>query len=275
MNAKKLNHKNEWSWINHNGVIYLQSKLLLKNGFSHAFFTKQNMDRRNPKALNSLINDKYIVHFSKQIHSNKVIYASSTKSNQAEADSIISDKSNQSLWLYTADCIPILIGDKATGHVATIHSGWRGLTNDIMKNTINKLYYRGSKKESLIIALGPAISCKNYQINLSIAKRIYQSLNLIKSKSEEEIIRSLLSKKCIQYNSKNNKIYLDIRNTAKIQLSRQGINEDQISVNSDCTFSMEEFFESWRREETERRQWSFIASNDFTRDYNFSGQIPI
>ena len=63
-----------------------------------------------------------------QIHSNKIVIGSKTQGiAKIEADGLINDRRNQNLWIYTADCMPILIADKRRRSVAAIHCGRRGL----------------------------------------------------------------------------------------------------------------------------------------------------
>ena len=54
---------------------------------------------------------------------------------------------------------------------------------------------------------------------------------------------------------------IDIRKAAKNQLAIEGIDENHISINSNCTFSETNLFNSWRRDKGIERNWSFIESN--------------
>tara|TARA_Y100001968_G_C18864794_1_gene484334 strand:+ start:348 stop:539 length:192 start_codon:yes stop_codon:yes gene_type:complete len=62
------------------------------------------------------------------------------------------------LWIYTADCLPILFLDLKTKNIAACHAGLKGLQNQIIFNTISELEEMGSKKDDLIIAIGPSIN---------------------------------------------------------------------------------------------------------------------
>ena len=204
------------------------------------------------------------VHFLKQVHGNKVIHAS--KSNAAKiikADSIISDKHSQSLWIYTADCIPILLGDSKTRHVAAIHSGWKGLVRKIIKNTIEKIELEGANRKNILVAIGPAISLFNYQVDEETVMQIYKSLKRMKCNHSNDILNYMKSINAIQLDQKAHKYLLDIRRIAKEQFLLEGFDSKQISVNSNCTFQEAQLFESWRREHSKSRQWSFIQSRIF------------
>ena len=56
------------------------------------------------------------INYLKQIHSSKVIQVNNTLNLKNKvADCLITKSKNQSLWIYTADCIPILIADIKQG----------------------------------------------------------------------------------------------------------------------------------------------------------------
>ena len=51
----------------------------------------------------------------------------SQEGNKVDADGLVSDKCNQNLWVYTADCMPIFFADIVTRNVAALHCGRKGL----------------------------------------------------------------------------------------------------------------------------------------------------
>ncbi len=65
----------------------------------------------------------------------------------------------------TADCLPILLTNKAGTWVSAIHAGWRGLCNGIVESTIAK--YDGDTCD-LIAWLGPAISQKYFEVGSEV-----------------------------------------------------------------------------------------------------------
>ena len=72
---------------------------------------------------------------SNQIHSNLIVFGShSPKESKVDADGLIGDKSNQNLWIYTADCMPIFFADKRTRYVAALHCGRKGLEKNNKKS---------------------------------------------------------------------------------------------------------------------------------------------
>lgn len=63
--------------------------------------------------------------------------------------------------ILTADCLPILICNKAGTEVAAIHAGWRGLAAGIIPNTLKQLH---STTHELMVWLGPAIGPTAFEV---------------------------------------------------------------------------------------------------------------
>ena len=61
----------------------------------------------------------------------------------------------------TADCLPVLVCDRAGRRVAALHAGWRGLAAGVIERTIEAMRQPG---EALMAWLGPAIGPAAYQV---------------------------------------------------------------------------------------------------------------
>ena len=109
--SQKYFQENEFA-IKDKKLKYYLSPTLLENNFKHGFFTKTSSEINLSLLSNRLkLNNKNCV--LNQIHSNQIVVGSKTLENErVEADGIVSDKQNQNLWIYTADCMPILFADK-------------------------------------------------------------------------------------------------------------------------------------------------------------------
>ncbi|MFM7714123.1 MAG: polyphenol oxidase family protein, partial [Microcystis sp.] len=94
----------------------------------------------------------------------------------AEADGIITDASGQGIWVASADCTPVLIGDHSTGVGVAIHSGWRGTAKGIVAKAVKQLLNSGSCLDDLLLALGPAIAGEVYQVDGEVAAEVGLSL---------------------------------------------------------------------------------------------------
>tara|TARA_Y100001968_G_C19399510_1_gene740261 strand:+ start:343 stop:1098 length:756 start_codon:yes stop_codon:yes gene_type:complete len=248
-------------WIINEKDYFLQSRLLLEKGFKHAFFTKK--PKQNfPRNLVRVFSLDYEIYILKQVHSNIVIETKNINSKDSkEADGLISEVSKrQSLWIYTADCIPILFADTKNGRVAACHAGWKGIAKNIINKTLEKLNNLGSKRKDLIVAIGPAISGLNYKVDTKVVSTISNSMkreNIDKNNELEElgIVKAIKN---------SNELLLDIRMAASVQLQNEGIKKNQISINRNCTFEDKKLFSSWRRDKRRDSQWSVILSRTYS-----------
>ena len=247
----------------HKDIKFFQSDLLRENNFTHAFFTKSS-NNYEPRELQSKLNLFSNIHYAKQVHSDKVIQVNNKLNLMPKiSDSLITKEQCQSLWVYTADCIPILIADIKTRNIAAIHSGLKGIKKHIISKTLKRLKGIGSKSNNLIFAIGPTIKGDKYQvekknvedliIQLTGKKFTEKSLS-IKGMNEEGMIP--LFKK----DSNPNKILIDLQVAAILQLFKEGITRSQINLNRLCTYSNPTLFNSYRRDKTKSRQWSCIYS---------------
>ncbi len=258
------NNYNSKEWILKDNQAYLQSKILLDHGFLHAFFTRKEI-RLEPEDLIKYISTNCSIHRLRQVHSNKVLDARDIKKNNyPEADGLITNKKDQSLWIYSADCIPVLLADRVTGKVAASHVGWRGLRNKILNKTIEKLQSSGSKRKDILVALGPSISINKYQVHQKVVIDLSNSLEgneSLNKKSEDQILQSMIDFKIIKKSLKNEYYLLDLKLLALKQLLSQDIQKSMITINKNCSFSEESLFFSFRRDGKKHCQWSCIISN--------------
>ncbi len=256
--TQKYFQENEFA-INNKKLKYYLSPTLLKNNFKHGFFTKTSSEINLSLLSNRLnLNNKNCI--LSQIHSNEIVFGSKTQEKEkVEADGIVCDKQNQNLWIYTADCMPILFADKKKRLVAAIHCGRKGLENKIIKKLIKIFYDKGCSKEDMLVAIGPSISKKNYLID-------HKTFQYFHKKSAKESILfsdsmeiSLNSKESVK-SQKKGLIPLNIKKYAHIELLKENISNINIDISNICTYESNHNFHSWRRSKTYLRQWNFISS---------------
>jgi len=237
-------------------IKYYLSSLLSKFNFTHAFFTKgcsifpiEELARNFHNDANNFINN--------QIHSDFIVHGSRLITGKRfDADGMVSESSNQNLWIYTADCMPIFFADKSSRLVAAIHCGRKGLEKNIIKKMLNQMQNLGSLKKNILVAIGPAISKENYFIDENCLNLFYKN-NFPKVNS-----KSILDSKYI-YKHSENKYSLDIRGYAFNQLISNSISPENIDISNSCTYKLDDQFYSWRREKIKKRNWNFITSKLF------------
>ncbi len=259
---------NFWKWKTWHDLPYLTCTLL--KSWQHGFFT-QNFYPRLPEELTEVLQPNAFVYRVKQVHGDRILtpteihHVMSRRESEEilpSADAVISEQSQQAVWVASADCTPILIGDVVTGRVAAIHAGWRGTSQSIVPKAINRFLELGSQLENLHCAMGPAISGEVYQVNLEVATEVGASLFNNKSKTSAEILASLqaLSNPPILPDPEPQKVRLDVRQINFLQLQQLGISPDKIAIAPDCTYQNPDKFFSYRRTHEKKVQWSGIVS---------------
>ena len=88
------------------------------------------------------------------------------------ADIIAGDDASMALAIVTADCVPILIGDRRTGAVAAAHAGWRGTALRVAAAVVNAMKTSfGSRPADLVAAIGPSIGPCCYEVGGDVRER--------------------------------------------------------------------------------------------------------
>jgi len=131
----------------------IESKLI-----PNAFFSDKSV-----KSVNNLkdnVGIKFIASMN-QTHSDVVTFVKSPR--VYDSDGIYTEKPKLGLVVQTADCMPILLNDKK--RIGAIHSGWRGLKNNIVEKAIKKF-----NVNQLSISIGPHAQSCCYEIKEDVKK---------------------------------------------------------------------------------------------------------
>jgi hypothetical protein len=95
-----------------------------------------------------------------QVHGTKIVDAA-TVSGTPQADAAYACHPGVVCAVLTADCLPLLLCDRAGGCVAAVHAGWRGLAAGVIEAAVRTLHRPGA---DLLAWLGPAISPAAYRV---------------------------------------------------------------------------------------------------------------
>jgi YfiH family protein len=76
-------------------------------------------------------------------------------------DSAVTHTAGSACVIMTADCLPVLLCDRAGKTVAAAHCGWRGLAAGVLENTIATMR---APPADILAWLGPAIGADVYQV---------------------------------------------------------------------------------------------------------------
>ena len=228
------------------------SKKLKKLNVPHCFFSRNSgFSRGIYKSLNCGIgsnDNKKLVHknirfvesFLKikknnlklmyQTHSSKILKINhkNFEKKKFKSDGVTSDLKGVALGVLTADCVPILMYDKINKKICVLHAGWKGIFKGIIEKGIKK--FRKKNLNSLIVAIGPCIGKKSYEVDKLLKLKF-----LRQSKYYKKFFKA----------SKKGKFLFDLRSIVNYKLKKVGVKEiDNINLD---TFKDSKNFFSHRR----------------------------
>lgn len=99
-----------------------------------------------------------------QVHGIAVVQADALAS-AVEADGSWSARAGTVCAVLTADCLPVLMCDRAGTRVAAVHAGWRGMCAGILQAAVRQFIGAGTSAEQILVWFGPAISARNYEVD--------------------------------------------------------------------------------------------------------------
>jgi polyphenol oxidase len=257
-----------WKWQTWSELPYLTCDLLAD--WQHGFFTC-HFAPREPQAITPALSDTANTYRLKQIHGNIVHTPSeiaSTTEKEVETgyalgDGILTEESRQAVWVASADCSPVLLANRHTGNVSAVHAGWRGTSLKIVPRAVERLLAQGGSLNDIIVAIGPAIDGKVYQVSTQVGLEVCRSIapsNLSTDDSAAIDTLQAIPDSPLLPDEQAGRLRLDVRRVNQLQLEQLGINPAQISIAPHCTFQEPANFFSYRREHLKKVQWSGIVS---------------
>ena len=176
----------------------------------------------------------------KQVHGTAVIEAARARP-EAEADGIVTQDTGTVCAVMTADCLPVLLSDRAGGSVGIAHAGWRGLAGGVVEKVVQAM---DVPPRELIAYIGPGIGARRYEVG-------------------EDVHKAFVEKNpaaATSFVPRSNGTYLvDLYELARQRLGAAGVAE--VHGGGFCTATEERFF-SFRRDRTTGRMASLIWLED-------------
>jgi YfiH family protein len=124
------------------------------------------------------------------------------------------------LCTFSADCVPVLLADRARGVVGALHAGWRGTFANIAAAGVRTMLDCGARPESIRAALGPSIGVCCFEVDAQLADQFASTI--------------VASRRHIR-TGRPGKNYLDLRPIIRDQLTKAGLIPDRISMVGPCT----------------------------------------
>lgn len=141
-------------------------------------------------------------------------------------DCLVGDRPDRLLWVYAADCVPVLVASADGRQVAAIHAGWRGLVAGAIPAALEQL-----GAPAAVAAIGPCLSLERCEMGDEVVAA-FEAAELSAAVHRDFGPRA----------------HVDVRAAARLQLERAGVTS--IDTSDRCTWRDESEFPSHRRDVT-------------------------
>jgi len=194
-------------------VTILTGRVLSEAGFHHGFPTRDTPDEDLLAALGA----PDVIQV-KQVHGPPAVLASEAAGQ--EADALVARAGTGPVGVRVADCVPVLVADPASGGVAAIHAGWRGVVGGVLRAGV-ELIGGGP----LVAAIGPCIGACCFEVGRDVGAQL------------GFVVREV-----------GDKAYVDLRAAVRAQLRSLGLADAAIEDIAGCTRHEGDRFHSFRRD---------------------------
>jgi polyphenol oxidase len=165
----------------------------------------------------------------KQVHGRQVLRASQLHAT-SEADALWAHRDDAPIvvGVLTADCVPILLADRAATVVCAIHSGWRGTVAQIVRHAVQTLADTGIAPAQLVAAIGPCIETEAFEVGEEVASQF----------DDAWVVRP----------SPSARPHVDLLGACRAQLLEAGVPAQAIERVGGCTHANADRYFSYRRD---------------------------
>ena len=157
-----------------------------------------------------------------QVHSADAVCARAPRpvdDSYRQADIILTDRPEVTLFMRFADCVPIVVHDPRKGIVGVAHAGWMGTLRDVATSTVEAMKKNyGSNPADIVAGIGPSIGPDHYEIGADVILQVMQKFG-----DDSELVLK----------SHNGKIHFNLWETNRLLLERAGVR--QIEIAGICT----------------------------------------
>lgn len=164
-----------------------------------------------------------------------------------EADVLVSDDPQVAIAVRAADCVPLLIADRARGAVAAVHAGWRGTAARAAVAGLAALERAfGTRPSDAVVAIGPSIGPCCYEVGSELVDAFAAAGH------ERYLIDRWFTSRPVSDSRFQRRVQgslrLDVAGANRDQLILAGIPEEQIHVAGLCTAMHLDVLTSYRAE---------------------------
>lgn len=173
----------------------------------------------------------------RQVHSARVVELG--REPDPEADASFTREAGQVCAVLTADCLPVLLCDRAGSVVAAAHAGWRGLAGGVLEATVAAMQV---PPEEILAWMGAAIGPQAFEVGDEVR--------------EAFVAQHPRAAAAFMSQPTPGKWLADIYQLSRIRLAHAGV--QAIYGGGRCTFSEADSFFSYRRDGVTGRMAALI-----------------
>jgi YfiH family protein len=172
-----------------------------------------------------------------QVHGTEVVAAHSSAPGPT-ADAAWTNQPGVVCSVLVADCLPVVLADRAGTVVGVAHAGWRGLAGGVIENTVKAM---GNPTSELVVWLGAAIGPEAFEVGQDVHDAFVA----------HDVEASVAFRR-----RANGKYLADLYTLARQRLNAMGVYA--VFGGGHCTFTEADRFFSFRRDKTTGRMAALV-----------------
>lgn len=194
-----------------------------------AFFTRKSLGADRQKISNLLSIGQDDICMPLQAHTD-IVWLLNDERTPVTADAVVTRNRGILIGVQVADCVPVILHDRAQSVVGAVHAGWRGTSLQIMKKTLSFMVDKfGSDPHDICMAFGPSIRSDCYCVDAEVKDAVFTATG-----PGEYVVPM------------NDKFYLDLTSANILQALSEGIPPKNIWTSPECTRCNPHDFHSFR-----------------------------
>ncbi|MFP4378884.1 MAG: peptidoglycan editing factor PgeF [Candidatus Sumerlaeia bacterium] len=146
-------------------------------------------------------------------------------------DALVCNRASVLLGVYTADCVPVVLGDPVNRVIAVVHAGRKGVAGHIVLRALDRMTENGAEISNIHAWVAPSICADHYEVSREMAIEFERAFG-----HYEGAVVGPESR------------YLDLGLINYYELIEAGIPKSQILLDRRCTYEASDLFFSYRRD---------------------------
>jgi polyphenol oxidase len=226
-------------------------------------FTKQDsrsaVERNRRILLRQLgADDSWPLITLRQIHSDLIHHVDTVPEHPLTGDGLITSTPGILLAIQTADCLPLILADTEQLVIGVFHAGWRGTLKRIAQKGIGEMRRLfATKPEDIKAAIGPGIHSCCYEVGSEVREQFESQFaygaELFREVKESDPVREkypllFLTARAPGHGELPPKIFLDLAEANRRQLTDAGVLAKNITASELCTACRPDLLFSYRAE---------------------------